>query len=50
MCIRDRYYDYAVTDGITVTPAIFGATDRETGATNDSDDFFGAIVQTTFKF
>jgi len=46
----ELYYDYAVTDGITVTPAIFGATDRETGATNDSDDFFGAIVQTTFKF
>ncbi len=46
----ELYYDYAVTDGITVTPALFGATDREDGATNDSDDFFGAILQTTFKF
>ncbi len=46
----ELYYDYKVTDGITVTPAIFGATDRLNGASNDADDFFGGILQTTFKF
>jgi len=46
----ELYYDYKVTDGITVTPAIFGASDRYDGAANDSDDYFGAILQTTFKF
>jgi len=46
----ELYYDYQVTDGITVTPAIFGASDRFDGASNDSDDFFGGILQTTFKF
>jgi len=46
----ELYYDYQVTDGITITPAIFGATDRLDGAASDHDDFFGGILQTTFKF
>jgi len=46
----ELYYDYKVTDGITITPAIFGSTDRVDGASNDADDFFGGILQTTFSF
>jgi len=46
----ELYYDYKVTDGVTVTPAIFGASDRASAAADDSDDYFGAILQTTFKF
>ncbi len=44
------YYDYAVNDGVTITPAIFGSTDRMDGNANGHDDFWGALVQTTFKF
>ncbi|WP_269623239.1 iron uptake porin [Prochlorococcus marinus] len=45
----ELYYDYKVSDGITVTPAIFGASSRYDGS-DASNDFFGALVQTTFKF
>ncbi len=45
--VWEAYYDYKVSDNITVTPAIFGGTDTETGT---DDDIFGALVQTTFKF
>ena len=43
-------FKLAVNDGITVTPAIFGAKDRVDGADNGHDDYFGALLQTTFKF
>jgi len=45
----ELYYDYKVSDGITITPAIFGAQDRYDSTTGE-DDLFGALVQTTFKF
>jgi len=48
--IWEAYYDFQVSDNITVTPAIFGGSDVKDGATNGSDDIFGALVQTTFKF
>jgi len=47
------YYDYQITDGITITPSIFGASDRydgSKGSDSQEDDHFGALVQTTFKF
>ncbi len=44
------YYDYKVSDGVTITPAIFASRDRISGANDASDDFWGALVQTTFKF
>jgi len=43
----EAYYSYKVNDSVTVTPAIFGATDR-TGTSGV--DITGAVVQTTFKF
>ncbi len=43
----EAYYSYKVNDSITVSPAIFGATDR-TGTSGV--DITGAVVQTTFKF
>ncbi|WP_036909701.1 iron uptake porin, partial [Prochlorococcus marinus] len=49
----ELYYDYKVTDGITITPSIFGSTDRYKGHQNmglTRDDQFGGLVQTTFKF
>jgi len=43
----EAYYSYKVNDSVTVTPGIFGATDR-TGTSGV--DITGAVVQTTFKF
>jgi len=48
--VWEAYYDFKVSDNITVTPAIFGGSDTYNGASNDSDDISGAILQTTFKF
>ena len=45
----EAYYNYKVNDGMTITPAIFGFTDRD-GTTNASGDGFGGLIQTTFKF
>ncbi|MCQ9200745.1 MAG: carbohydrate porin [Prochlorococcus marinus CUG1437] len=41
------YYSFNPNDSVTVTPAVFGGTDRNgtSGA-----DIFGAVVETTFKF
>ena len=43
----EAYYSYKLNDSVTVSPAIFGATDR-TGTSGV--DVTGAVVQTTFKF
>ena len=48
--VWEAYYDFKVSDNITVTPAIFGGEDTYNGASDGSDDIFGALVQTTFKF
>jgi len=42
----ELYYSYQANDNVTVTPTIFGGTDRDGG----TEDVFGALVQTTFKF
>ena len=41
------YYSFKATDSITVTPAVFGGTDRNGTA---GGDIFGAVLETTFKF
>ena len=43
----ELYYSFEVNDGVTMTPAIFGGTDRNGTA---GDDVFGAVFETTFKF
>ena len=43
----ELYYSFEVNDGVTMTPAIFGGTDRSGTA---GDDVFGAVLETTFKF
>ena len=43
--IWEVFYRFAVTDNITVTPAIFLRIDEDS-----DDDAFGGIVKTTFKF
>jgi len=48
--VWEAYYDFKVSDNITITPAIFGGEDTKDGADNGSDDIFGALVKTTFKF
>jgi len=45
--VWEAYYDYKVSDGITITPAIFGGSEVYDGS---DDDIFGALVQTVFKF
>ena len=45
--LYELYYDYKVNDSITVTPAIFGGSDRK-GTANE--DMTGAVLETTFKF
>ena len=44
----ELYYSYPANDSITLTPTIFGGTDRDGGT--DGEDVFGALLQTTFKF
>ena len=43
----EAYYEFKANDSITITPTIFGGTNRN-GA--DADDIFGTVLQTTFKF
>ena len=43
----EAYYEFKANDSITITPTIFGGTNRN-GA--DGDDVFGTVLQTTFKF
>ena len=43
----ELYYSYMLNDSVSVTPTIFGGTDRNGTA---GGDVFGALVQTTFKF
>ena len=43
----ELYYSYMVNDSVSVTPTIFGGTDRNGTV---GGDVFGALVQTTFKF
>ncbi len=42
----ELYYSYKANDNVTVTPTIFGGTNRDGG----SEDVFGGLIQTTFKF
>ena len=39
------FYSFAVTDNITITPAVFGIDDGGEG-----EDLFGGLVKTTFVF
>ena len=39
------FYSFAVTDNITITPAIFGIDDG-----GDAEEVFGGLVKTTFVF
>ena len=43
----EAYYSFKINDSVTMTPAIFGGSDR-TGTAGD--DVTGAVLQTTFKF
>ncbi len=43
----ELYYSYMLNDSVSVTPTIFGGTDRNGTA---GADVVGALVQTTFKF
>ena len=41
------YYSYKLNDSVSLTPAVFGGTDRNGTA---GDDIFGYVLETTFKF
>ena len=43
----ELYYSYMLNDSVSVTPTVFGGTDR---SGTSGGDVFGALVQTTFKF
>ena len=43
----ELYYSFKANDSITITPTVFGGSDRNG---TSGDDVFGAILQTTFKF
>ena len=43
----EAYYSFKINDSVTMTPAVFGGSDR-TGTSGD--DVTGAVLQTTFKF
>ena len=44
------WYDFQVTDNITVTPAVFYITNADGKEQPDGADSLGALVKTTFKF
>ena len=46
----EGWYDFQVTDNITVTPAVFYITNADGDAQVDGADSLGALVKTTFKF
>ena len=46
--LYEVYYDYPLNDSITVTPAIFGGTSKNSAGTEV--DMTGYMVNTTFKF
>jgi hypothetical protein len=46
--LMEFFYKYQVSDNISVTPAIFYASDNQRLVNNSSN--WGAVVQTTFKF
>jgi len=43
----ELYYEFKANDSVTITPTVFGGSDRNGTA---GDDIFGYILQTTFKF
>ena len=43
----ELYYSFKANDSITITPAVFGGSDRNGTA---GEDLFGAVLETTFKF
>ena len=43
----EAYYSFKANDSITITPAVFGGTDRNGTA---GADIFGAVLETTFRF
>ena len=46
----EGFYDFRVTDNITVTPAVFYVQDADGASQADGEDSLGALVKTTFKF
>ena len=46
----EAYYDYQVSDNITVTPAIFWVEDADGAASVKGSDSLGGMIKTTFKF
>ena len=43
----EAYYEFKANDSITITPTVFGGSNRNG---TDGDDVFGTVLQTTFKF
>ena len=43
----EAYYQFQVNDSVSVTPAVFGGSDRNGSA---DGDITGAVLETTFKF
>ena len=43
----EAYYEFQVNDSVSVTPAVFGSSDRNGTA---ASDLTGVVVETTFKF
>ena len=43
----ELYYSFEANDSVTITPAVFGGSDRNGTA---GEDVFGAVLETTFKF
>ena len=46
----EGYYDFRVTDNITVTPAVFWIQNADGDASVDGADSLGGLIKTTFKF
>ena len=43
----ELYYAFKANESVTITPAVFGGSDRNG---TSGQDIFGAVLQTEFKF
>ncbi len=48
--VWEAYYSFKMNDNVTMTPAVFAATDPLGDVGGETDDVFGAVIETTFKF
>ena len=47
--MAEAFYRYKVSDNVSITPAVFWVSNNQ-GLKNNVTDYYGGVIQTTFKF